>query len=58
MTECPEKSSEMGRKDKPRIIPEQDRRICGSICLCQLTIVLSCVAIVYLSVAIYMPSYK
>ncbi|GAB0094783.1 ATPase, V0 complex, subunit e1/e2 [Sergentomyia squamirostris] len=48
----------MGKKYKQRMIPEQDRRICGSICLCQLTIVLSCVAIVYLSVAIYMPSYK
>uniref|UniRef100_A0A1B0GPE9 Uncharacterized protein n=1 Tax=Phlebotomus papatasi TaxID=29031 RepID=A0A1B0GPE9_PHLPP len=48
----------MGRKYKQRMIPEQDRRICGSICLCQLTIVLSCVAIVYLSVAIYMPSYN
>lgn len=48
----------MGRKDKPRIIPEQDKRICGSICICQLTVVVSCVAIVYLSVAVYMPSYK
>lgn len=48
----------MGRKNKPRLIPEQDKRICGSICLCQLTIVLSCVSIVYLSVAIYLPSYK
>ncbi|XP_037025396.1 uncharacterized protein LOC119066835 [Bradysia coprophila] len=46
------------RKNKPRLIPEQDKRICGSICLCQLTIVLSCVSIVYLSVAIYLPSYK
>lgn len=48
----------MGRKFKPRLIPEQDKRICGSICFCQLTIVLSCVSIVYLSVAIYLPSYK
>lgn len=48
----------MGRKNKPRLIPEQNKRICGSICLCQLTIVLSCVSIVYLSVAIYLPSYK
>ncbi|XP_031626125.1 uncharacterized protein LOC116342590 [Contarinia nasturtii] len=46
------------RKNQPRLIPEQDKRICGSICLCQLTIVLSCVSIVYLSVAIYMPTYK
>lgn len=48
----------MGRKDKPRIIPEQDKRICGTICICQLTVVVSCVAIVYLSVAIYSPSLK
>lgn len=48
----------MARKDKPRLIPEQDKRICGFICICQLTVVISCVAIVYLSVAIYMPSYK
>lgn len=46
------------RKDKPRLIPEQDRRICGSICLCQLTIVLSCVSLVYLTVAVYMPSHR
>uniref|UniRef100_A0A1B6M1N3 Uncharacterized protein n=1 Tax=Graphocephala atropunctata TaxID=36148 RepID=A0A1B6M1N3_9HEMI len=46
------------RQDKPRLIPEQDRRICGSICLCQLTIVLSCVSLVYLTVAVYMPSHK
>ncbi|XP_076658051.1 tipE homolog 4 phospholipid transfer protein isoform X1 [Halictus rubicundus] len=48
----------MGRKHKRRLIPEQDRRICGSICLCQFTIVISCVALVYLSVAIYMPSHR
>ncbi|XP_012280475.1 uncharacterized protein LOC105699768 [Orussus abietinus] len=48
----------MGRKYKQRLIPEQDRRICGSICLCQFTIVISCVALVYLSVAIYMPSHR
>uniref|UniRef100_A0A1B6EBF3 Uncharacterized protein n=2 Tax=Clastoptera arizonana TaxID=38151 RepID=A0A1B6EBF3_9HEMI len=51
----------MGRrrnKDQPRLIPEQDKRICGSICLCQLTIVLSCVSLVYLTVAVYMPSHK
>lgn len=46
------------RKDKPRLIPEQDKRICRAICLCQLTMVLSCVSIVYLSVAIYSPSLK
>ncbi|XP_066592390.1 uncharacterized protein Teh4 [Prorops nasuta] len=48
----------MGRKHKRRLVPEQDRRICGSICLCQFTIVISCVALVYLSVAIYMPSHR
>ncbi|XP_055373381.1 uncharacterized protein LOC129606830 [Condylostylus longicornis] len=46
------------KKDKPRIIPEQDKRICASICFFQLTMVLSCVAIVYLSVAVYSPSFK
>lgn len=46
------------RKEKPRLIPEQDRRICGSICLCQLTLVLSCVSMVYLAVAVYMPSHE
>lgn len=46
------------RKDKRRVIPEQDRGICGSICLCQLTLVLSCVAMVYLAVAVYAPSYQ
>ncbi|KAL5292413.1 hypothetical protein ACFFRR_011308 [Megaselia abdita] len=48
----------MARKNKPRLIPVQDKRICGSICLCQLTMVLSCVSIVYLSVIIYTPSFK
>ncbi|XP_011494085.1 PREDICTED: uncharacterized protein LOC105359249 [Ceratosolen solmsi marchali] len=48
----------MGRKYKHRTIPEQDRKICGSICFCQFTIVISCVALVYLSVAIYMPSHR
>ncbi|OXU22970.1 hypothetical protein TSAR_008957 [Trichomalopsis sarcophagae] len=48
----------MGRKYKPRSIPEQDRKLCGSICVCQFTIVISCVALVYLSVAIYMPSHR
>ncbi|XP_037932855.1 uncharacterized protein LOC119667623 [Teleopsis dalmanni] len=46
------------RKDKPRLIPEQDKRICRAICFCQLTMVLSCVSIVYLSSAIYSPSLK
>ncbi|KDR15342.1 hypothetical protein L798_10821, partial [Zootermopsis nevadensis] len=46
------------KKNKPRMIPEQDRRICGSICFCQLTVVISCVALVYLTVAIYIPSHR
>ncbi|XP_059046874.1 uncharacterized protein LOC131842352 isoform X1 [Achroia grisella] len=37
------------------IIPPQDQKICGTICVCQMTAVLSAVAIVYLTVAIYMP---
>lgn len=45
-------------KFKARLIPEQDKRICGGICLCQLTVVLSCVALVYLTVAIYIPAHK
>ncbi|KAG8338735.1 uncharacterized protein LOC124360489 [Homalodisca vitripennis] len=40
------------------IIPPQDNRICGTICMCQMTAVLSSVAIVYLTVAIYMPSMR
>ncbi|KAJ8678642.1 hypothetical protein QAD02_014429 [Eretmocerus hayati] len=48
----------MGRKMKKRSIAEQDRKLCGSICVCQFTIVISCVALVYLSVAIYMPSHR
>ncbi|XP_050443347.1 uncharacterized protein LOC126847234 [Adelges cooleyi] len=42
----------------PKPIPEQDRHICGLICVCQLTFVLSSVSLVYLSVAIYMPGYR
>ncbi|KAL0124248.1 hypothetical protein PUN28_006239 [Cardiocondyla obscurior] len=48
----------MGRKQKRRMIPEQDRKICGSICFFQFTFVISCVALVYLGVAIYAPSYR
>ncbi|XP_017882773.2 uncharacterized protein LOC108626557 isoform X2 [Ceratina calcarata] len=48
----------MERKQKRRLIPEQNWRICGIICLCQFTFVISCVALVYLSVAIYMPSHR
>ncbi|CAH0561900.1 unnamed protein product [Brassicogethes aeneus] len=40
------------------IIPPQDTKICGTICLCQMTLVLSSVAIVYLTVAIYVPSTR
>lgn len=40
------------------IVPPQDQRICGTICVCQMTMVLSCVAIVYLTVAVYMPSLR
>lgn len=40
------------------IIPPQDTKICGTICLCQMTLVLSTVAIVYLTVAIYVPSTR
>lgn len=40
------------------MIPQQDKRICGCICFCQLVVVLSCVSLIYLTVAIYMPSYR
>lgn len=50
----------MGKKkqvaEEDLIIPKQDNRICGTICVCQMTLVLSCVAIVYLTVAIYVPA--
>lgn len=32
-----------------RIIPEQNRFICGTICVCQMLFMFSCVAILYLS---------
>lgn len=50
----------MGRRNKckPRVIPPQDKRICGIICFCQLIVVLSCVALIYLTVAIYIPSFR
>ncbi|BES93736.1 Hypothetical protein NTJ_06545 [Nesidiocoris tenuis] len=50
----------MGKKKeiKEPVIPVQDKRICGGICLCQFTIVISCVSLVYLAVAVYMPSYR
>ncbi|KAL1131690.1 hypothetical protein AAG570_011303 [Ranatra chinensis] len=40
------------------IVPPQDNRIVGTIFMCQMTAVLSCVALVYLSVAIYIPSIR
>ncbi|XP_063238314.1 uncharacterized protein LOC134539892 [Bacillus rossius redtenbacheri] len=40
------------------IIPPQDNRICGTICVCQMTAVLSSVALVYLTVAVYMPTLR
>jgi hypothetical protein len=40
------------------IIPPQDNRICGTICLFQMTAVLSSVALVYLTVAVYMPTLR
>lgn len=40
------------------IIPPQDGKICGTICICQMTLVLSSVALVYLTVAIYVPSTR
>ncbi|XP_066904096.1 uncharacterized protein Teh4 [Halyomorpha halys] len=46
------------REQKEPVVPQQDRRICGGICLCQFTIVTSCVALVYLTVAVYIPSYR
>ncbi|XP_071054771.1 uncharacterized protein [Onthophagus taurus] len=50
----------MGRRNKckPRMIPQQDKRICGSICFCQLIVVFSSVSLIYLTVAIYIPSYR
>ena len=52
----------MGKKkekaEEDLIIPPQDSKICGTICVCQMTLVLSCVAIVYLTVAVYMPASK
>lgn len=52
----------MGRKkqvaEEDLIIPPQDGKICGTICICQMTFVLSLVALVYLTVAIYMPATR
>lgn len=40
------------------VVPPQNNRICGTICICQMTAILSSVAIVYLSMAIYFPSMR
>lgn len=50
----------MGRRNKckPRLIPPQNKQICGSICFCQLVVVISCVSLIYLTVAIYIPAYR
>lgn len=40
------------------VVPPQDARICGTICVCQMTAVLSSVAIVYLTVAVYVPTVR
>lgn len=40
------------------VIPPQDGRICGTICICQMTLILSSVALVYLTVAVYVPSSR
>lgn len=40
------------------VVPPQNTKICGTICICQMTLVLSSVALVYLTVAVYAPSNK
>lgn len=46
------------KQEEEPVIPPQDGKICGTICICQMTCILSCVALVYLTVAIYMPSSR
>jgi hypothetical protein len=46
------------KTEEELIIPKQDTRICGTICVCQFLLVLSCVSIIYLTVAAYAPSIK
>ncbi|KAK6641318.1 hypothetical protein RUM44_013027 [Polyplax serrata] len=46
------------RNESERIIPKQNKTLIAGICCCQLTVVLSLVAFIYLSVAIYMPSFR
>lgn len=52
----------MGKKKKVNpedlVIPPQDGRICTTIFLCEMILVLSTVSIVYLTVAIYVPTKK
>lgn len=52
----------MGKKKKVNpedlIIPPQNQKICTTIFLCQMILVLSTVSVVYLTVAIYVPSTK
>lgn len=52
----------MGKKKKVAVedlvVPPQNMKVCGTICICQMTLVLSSVALVYLTVAIYMPSTR
>lgn len=46
------------KKEKPRLIPEQNKKLCRSICLCQFILVVSCVSFIYLTVAVYVPTYR
>lgn len=43
----------MGKKkqvaEEDLLIPPQDNKICGTICICQMTLILSTVAVVYLT---------
>lgn len=52
----------MGKKKKVNpedlIIPPQDQKICCTVFICQMVLILSTVSIVYLTVAIYVPSSK
>ncbi|KAK7605479.1 hypothetical protein V9T40_007337 [Parthenolecanium corni] len=53
----------MAKKKRPTpieelVVPPQNHHICGTICVCQMTAILSSVALVYLSMAIYFPSMR
>jgi hypothetical protein len=41
-----------------RLIPEQDHFICGSICVCQMVLLLSCAAMIYLAVIVFAPAHR